>query len=197
MQEFTKEIFNRFWKETEVICEYSSLLWTFGDMKLPYIFLAEHGGFNDRVIIHKGVIQIRKPNIILPGRYSGPEFTDGFEKAGQMTNYAAIVMRSMGLPYSNISNKTILSHEVEYGKLSDAIEKYQKDLNQHEDVETGLIKGLYGGAEVSLMRYSAGLMIKSAGENVKQYIDHIRRQRGEPIRPDEKITDEDIEKLFG
>jgi hypothetical protein len=46
------------------------------------------------------------------------------------------------------------------------------------------------------MRYSLGLVIKSAPDNIKEYFEHLRRQRGEPIRPDERITDEDIRRLF-
>jgi len=47
------------------------------------------------------------------------------------------------------------------------------------------------------MRYSLGLVIKSVPENVREFFEHLRKQRGEPIRPDEKITDEDIRRLFG
>jgi hypothetical protein len=60
-----------------------------------------------------------------------------------------------------------------------------------------LIKGVLGGADISLMRYSMGLAIKSAPGNVNEFFEHLRRRRGEPIRPDEKITDEDIRRLFG
>ena len=70
-------------------------------------------------------------------------------------------------------------------------------LKQHDDTDTGLIKGLMAGADVSLMRYAVGLMAKSAPENVRQFFDHVRRQRGEPIGPGETISDEDIQKLFG
>jgi hypothetical protein len=40
-------------------------------------------------------------------------------------------------------------------------------------------------------------MIRSAPGNVKEFFEHMRRQRGEPIGPDEKITDEDIRRLLG
>ena len=69
-------------------------------------------------------------------------------------------------------------------------------MENQENTDTGLIKGVLDGADISLMRYSVGLMIKSAAENVKEFFEHLRRQRDEPIRPDEKITDEDIRKLF-
>jgi hypothetical protein len=47
------------------------------------------------------------------------------------------------------------------------------------------------------MRYAVGLMLKSAPENVRQFFDHLRRQHGNPIQPNETITEEDIKRLFG
>jgi hypothetical protein len=41
------------------------------------------------------------------------------------------------------------------------------------------------------------LAIKSAPENVKQFFEHLKKQRAQPIKPDEKITDDDIKRLFG
>jgi hypothetical protein len=46
------------------------------------------------------------------------------------------------------------------------------------------------------MRYSLGLMIRSAPDNVREFFEHLRRRRGEPIRPDDRISDDDIQRLF-
>jgi hypothetical protein len=70
--------------------------------------------------------------------------------------------------------------------LQEVIEKYSRKFEQSEDSDTGLIKGMAGGVDISLMRYSIGLMIKSGPENVREYFEHIKRQTGEPIRPNEK-----------
>jgi len=40
--EFDSEKFKKYWRETEVIREYQSILFTFGNMELPYVFAAEH-----------------------------------------------------------------------------------------------------------------------------------------------------------
>lgn len=196
MTENNPEIFDKYWKATEIIREYQPVLFTFGDMELPYIFLAEHPKFPDRNVVFRGKVFIRKPQIMLPGSTSGPEFTEGFENAGEMPKMAVFLMRSMGLPCSKISNQVIMHKELNYGRLSEAIERFESELDQQDDTQTGLIKGLCDGFEVSLMRYSIGLMVKSAGPNVKEYMEHIRRQRGEPIGLDENITDEDIKRLF-
>ena len=106
-------------------------------------------------------------------------------------------MRAMGLPYSEINNKQVARDEIEYGRLQEVIDKLDEQLAQHDDTDTGLVKGIMAGADISLMRYAVGLMAKSAPENVRQFFDHIRRQRGKAIGPHEKISDEDIQRLFG
>ncbi len=197
MGEFTGQQFKEYWRKTEVIREYEQILYTFGDMTLPYLFVAEHQTYNDRTVIRSGVVYIQKPNIVLPSQYLGPEFGDSFEHFKALPKDAVLVMRSMGLPYSQINNKQTAKDEIEYGRLQQVIDRLNNKLEQHGDTETGLIKGVMGGADISLMRYSLGLMVKSTPENVKQFFEHIRRQSGRPIRPDEKITDEDLKRLFG
>ena len=197
MENFENEQFKDYWQKTEVIREYQQILYTFGDMRLPYVFVAEHHSYSDRTVVRRGVLYIEKPSILLPGHHHGPEFKEGFEHFKNLPQDAAFIMRSMGLPYSAINNKQSTHEELEYGRLQAVIDKLNNRLSQHDDTGTGLIKGVLNGADISLMRYSLGLMIKSAPENLKQFFDHMRRQRGEPIRLDEKITDEDIERLFG
>ena len=81
MSDFNDEQFRDCWRKTEVIRQYERMLYTFGDMTLPYIFLAEHQAWPDRTLVRKGIVYIRKPNIVLPGRTPGPEFAEGFEHA--------------------------------------------------------------------------------------------------------------------
>ena len=196
MPEFDKEKFKEYWRRTEVIREYQRILYTFGDTKLPYVFAAEHSRFRDRTVVTKGVVLVQKPHILLPRYYSGPEFKEGFEHANAISPEAAYLFRAMGLPYSHITNKPLAEEQIEYGSLQDVLDRLNRELEAQENAETGLIKGLPDGADISLMRYSVGLVIKSVPENVKEFFEHLRRQRGEPIRPDEKITDDDMRKLF-
>ena len=194
--EFDSEKFKEYWRRTEVIREYQSTLYTFGDMELPYVFAAEHNRFTDRIVVRKGVVLIQKPQILLPKYYSGPEFKEGFEHADAIPAEAAYLLRAMHLPYSQITNRPVAKEEIELGSLQSVLDKFIRKMDSSENIETGLIKGDLAGADISLMRYSVGLVIKSAEENVKEFFEHIKRQRGEPIRPDEKITDDDIRRLF-
>ena len=197
MAEFGREKFKEYWKKTEVIREYQRTLYTFGDMQLPYVFAAEHGKFRDRTVVRRGVVLLEKPQILLPRRYGGIKFTKGFEHAGAIPPEAAYLFRAAGLPYSNVTNRLVAEENIEYGSLQDVLDRFEKMMENSEDAETGLIKGILEGADIALMRYSLTLAVRSAPENVKEFFEHIRRQRGEPMRPDEKISDEEIRRLFG
>ncbi|MHC4228493.1 MAG: hypothetical protein ACYSW0_13795 [Planctomycetota bacterium] len=197
MPEFDREKFEECWRATEVIREYQRMLFTFGDMEVPYVLIAEHAPFKDRTLVTRGIVMLRRPQILLPSQYGGPQFQEGFEHAGVIPPEAAFLLRSMQLPYSQISNRPVAREHMEYGSLQSVLDRFNNEMENREDMETGLIKGVSDGADISLMRYSLGLAIKSAPGNVKEFFEHLRRQRGEPIRPDERITDEDIRRLFG
>jgi hypothetical protein len=197
MPEFEREKFEECWRATEVVREYQRMLFTFGDMELPYVLIAEHGRFKDRTVVRKGVMLLQKPHILLPPSYSGLQFQEGFEHANAIPPEAVFLLRAMQLPYSQISNRPIAKEQMEYGSLQSVLDRFDREMESGEDMETGLIKGPVDGADISLMRYSLGLAIKSTPGNVKEFFEHLRRRRGEPIRPDERITDEDIRKLFG
>ena len=197
MAEFDREEFRRCWSATEVIREYQRMLFTFGDMELPYVLAAEHSRFKDRTVVRRGVVLVQRPQIILPSYYGGPEFKEGFEHANAIPPEAVYLFRAMQMPYSQIANRPLGEEAVEYGSLQRVLDRLAGEMEGREDTETGLIKGLLDGADVSLMRYSLGLVIKSGPGNVREFFEHLRRQRGEPISPDERITDEDIRRLFG
>ena len=196
MPDFDSQRFKDCWRKTEVVREYRRALYTFGDMELPYVFAAEHGRLQDKTVIRRGVVTIQKPRILLPGHYRGPEFQAGFEHAGAIPPDAVWFFRAMGLPYSEVHHRALGTEQLEYGRLQEVLDRFDQQLESQENHETGLIKGLAGGTDISLMRYAIGLAIKSAPENIREFFEHLHRQRGEPIRPHETITDEEIDRLF-
>ena len=196
MSDFSREKFEEYWKGTEVYREYEPMLHTFGDMELPYYFAAEHPTMSDRTVLRKGVVFVHKPHLILPGK-NGPEFGEGFEHGKAIPKDAMLMLRAIGLPYSKVSNRLMADEKLEYGELSLVLDKLGKYLDEADDEYTGLIKGAVDGMDISLMRYSVGLIIKSGPGNATHYLEHLRRQRGGAIRGDERITDEDLRRLFG
>ena len=102
----------------------------------------------------------------------------------------------MGLPFSKVTNKPLARENIEYGSLVEVLDRLGEELDEQENCETGLIKGSIEGSDVSLMRYAIGLIIKSVPDNVAEFFDHLRQQRGKPISSNERITNEDIDRLF-
>jgi len=190
-EEFEK--FKEFWERTEIIREHLPSLLTFGNMRLPYIFAAEHQ-FKDRTVVRKGIILFEAPSIFLPSHYRGIELKGDFKN--KIPSGAVYIFRKMGLPYSFITNQIEAKQEVEYGGLQEILDRFNEKLKRAEDIKTGLIKGALEGTEYSLIRYSVGLAIKSGPRNIKEFFDYMRRQKTEPIREDEEITDEEIRRLF-
>ena len=83
----------------------------------------------------------------LPGYNHSPEFKEGFEHLHDIPRNMALIIRSLGLPYSEISNKQLTRDEIEYGSLQEVIEKFNKKFEHREDSDTGLMKGVAGGID--------------------------------------------------
>ena len=187
--------FRKCWDKTEIRREYRRMLFTFGSVVLPYVYVAESNHFNDKVIVKKGNIRCERPNIILPGQYSGPQFGEGFSDPVPLET--SFIFRTMGLPYCIVDNKIISTEGMEYGRLGKVLERLNEDLERNGDDETALIKGLYNGLEVSLRKYFIGISTKSVPGNMKEFADHMRRQQDVgPIDPDEILSDEDFQRLL-
>ncbi len=195
MTEFNDRKFKRYWHQTEIIREYQKVLFTFGDMELPYVFLAQNKSFPDRTLIKRGTIVLQRPHILLPD-YHTPEF-EGFEKLRDLPKEAAYIFRAAKIPYSHITNKLMTGEKVEYAQIGEVIDRFYEKMEQRNDTETGLIKGPIEGVDIALIRYSFGLAVKSAPENINEFFEHLRKQQRGPIKPGEKITDEEIKRLFG
>jgi len=141
MPDFDRKKFEECWRATEVIREYQRMLFTFGDMEVPYVLITEHSRFKDRAVITKGVVMLQRPQILLPSQYGGPQFQEGFEHADAIPPEAAFLLRAMQLPYSKISNRPVADEYMEYGSLQSVLDKFDREMESREDTETGLIKG--------------------------------------------------------
>jgi len=196
MADFDRKKFKEYWLKTEIIRQYQRMLYTFGDIELPYVFVAKHDKFDDRAVVRRGTVLMQRPRILLPGSGGGPQFKEGFEHARAIPPDVAYIFRAARVPYSTISNRPVAREHLEYGRPTDILDKINSQLDRKEDTDTGLIQGLLEGMDISLMRYSFGLAVKSAPENMSEFLEHLRKRKGRPIRPDEKITDDEIRRLF-
>lgn len=184
----------RCWRGTEIIRKYQSALPTFLDKELPYVFAAEHP-IRGRVDTASGYLVVNPPQIFIPVYFAseGPQLGEGFQGitlAGPIS-----FLREIGFPYSFIDNKVQRNHVIENGNLQGILKRHQNELEAENDIETALIKGMYGGVQVSLIRYLLELAIESAPTNAREVLARLRRT-STPIGRDERITPAEIDQLF-
>jgi hypothetical protein len=193
MTGLTREEFQGYWEATEVIREYETQLFTFGDMTLPYIYAASHD-LGDRTFVRRGTVFLKRPTFILPFN-SGLNLGSGFQS--ELPQDLNQFFRLLKIPYSDVTRKIEGEERLEYGRLREVVSNLDRELAFKGDSETGLIRGLNGGEEASLVRYCFGLVAKSGEGNINEYVEHLKRQRrGSSIMVNEEVTEEDLRRLF-
>jgi len=143
---------------------------------LPYIILSESMVDNSDTVIRKGKIEVTKPVIYLPDHtpiLEGFEFED--KQISENSLITFLILRGVNLPslkYSNI----LYSLDIEGSPLSDTVKKYKEELIKAEDVYTGLIIGPDDCWQFSLLIYVAGLVMKSAPQDIKKFLEELRKK---------------------
>jgi len=168
------------WKKavskTEIIRARMTHLLTFEATALPYIFLAESAVNPGDTVIRKGKVLAEKPLLVLPENF--PQF-EGFDlkkdlKANDDSLRTLLVMRGISFPsfkYQNITNTVDISE----GSLTKAIKEVKRDLEQKEDLTTGLLIGPEDCWQLSLLLYIATLVSKSAASDIQKLMDKFKK----------------------
>lgn len=186
---------DQYWKGTEVIRKCQTALPVFFNKELPYIFAAELPKVDKRVATVYGYVLVNSPTVLVPYYFAneGPQFQGGFEKINLLPFMT--FFREIGFPYSFIDNKVATNIVIESGNLQGILKRHENELQGRGDIETALIKGAYGGLQVSLMRYLLELAIESGTVNTNEVLARLRKS-GTPIEENEKITSSELDRLF-
>lgn len=149
--------------KTEIYRARLRYLYTFDQTALPYIYMAESALNAGDVIVRRGNIVAERPLVFMPGNL--PQF-EGF----QMPDVAPFLfMRGVAFPTMKYSNET---HKLDVipGPLSKAVERYKKQLEQKEDVATGLVVAPEDCWQFAILIYAAALAAKSIPEDIKNIL---------------------------
>ncbi len=171
-----QKTWNKAVKNTEIIRHRVSMLLTFEETVVPYIFLAESKINRGDTVVRKGEIVVEKPSLILPPNI--PQF-EGFELEGEETfNDDALMnlmlVRGISIPSMKYNNKTV-ALDIYEGKLKKAVEYYLEQLQQEENVRTGLIAGPEDCWQFSVLIFICSQVVKNAQMDIKKILDHHRR----------------------
>lgn len=163
-------------KRTEVIRQRVQPLSVIGVTPLPYIFLAESKLNEGDTVVRKGEIMVEKPSIILPN-YS-PQF-EGFELdqdyPEQQNLFASfLLIRGIRFPSFKYNNKTE-SLDIFEGHLKEAMNRYTRELQQKEDVHTGLVVGPEDVWQFSVMIFICNQVIRQADGDIRKLLDNDQK----------------------
>jgi hypothetical protein len=129
-------------KHTEIVRPRVQPLSVTASTQLPYIFLAESAVNAGDTVVRKGEVEVEKPALLLPSDL--PQL-QGFEPENQsewdtegMVNF--LFVRGVRFPSFKYNNK-VRHLDLYEGKLKQAVDYYLKQLQEKENLNTGLVIG--------------------------------------------------------
>jgi len=163
---------------TEILRMRLQDLATFEATAVPYIFLGESAVNPGDTVVRQGKVLIDRPAIMLP-KWS-PQF-EGFEfDAGLQVSDAHMVtfllMRGVQFPSLKYQHQ-LSSLDVVERSLREAIRDYEQQLQQAEDIKTGLVVGSEETWQLSLLLLVGALVIRSAEGDVRRLIEDWKRRQ--------------------
>ena len=162
-----EELWEKARKKTEIIRGRVKALPTFDSTKVPYVFLGESVVNEGHTVIRKGNVTIEKPLIILPEdlpQFEGFDFKEDFD-VEQGTMQMFFLMRGIRFPslkYNNLVDKLSL----EEASLAKTAEKYKKNMERRENVNTTLLLGPEDCWQFSVLLYMASLIGRCARTDI-------------------------------
>ena len=170
------DIWNKAVRKTEIIRPRVLPLETHNVTRLPYLCLSESSVNTGDTAVRRGEVLVQRPSIILP--LNLPQF-EGFDFEKEMNVNedffkSFLLVRGVQFPGMKYNNKNF-SVDVQEGGLSKAIEHYKRDLQQSENVHTGLIAGPEDCWQFSVVLFVCSLMARSAGGDIKRLLDDMGR----------------------
>lgn len=163
-------------KHTEIVRPRVQPLAVNASTRLPYIFLAESAVNLGDSVVRKGDILVEKPAIFLP---SDKPLLEGFESNDKnawnmegMINF--LFVRGIRFPSFKYQNK-VHQLDVFEGKLKAAADHYLKQLQEKENISTGLIIGPEDCWQFSVLIFVASQASRQAEADMRRLLDDYWR----------------------
>jgi hypothetical protein len=162
------DAFDRSQKNTRIVRKRKNLLYTFGNTKLPYVFLADSTVNEGDIVVRKGEITVNPLKIITMNEL--PAF-EGFQMEGvEDQDMPLILNRCVRFPPATYKNSNS-SLDVVPGPLDGVVEDNVNKLDQKNDIRTGVICGLDDLWAFALLEYVGQMVVNSAESNINEYME--------------------------
>ena len=160
---------------TRIVRRREHSLYTFGNTKLPYAFFAASDKAN-QAVVRKGNVLVERPQIMLPG--TGASFEGfgniDFDNAGGSVSIFAAISRLIRLPSLRYIHDSA-SKELIAKSAKGAADSAANDAEARGDSHLAVLEGRDELFLYSLMLYVGEMVARSAGDNVSEYLEHMKR----------------------
>lgn len=164
-------------KQTEIVRSRVSALQTFQATQVPYILLSESSVNLGDTVVRRGEVRVDRPSLILPPNL--PQF-EGFEfdqkepfDESSMINF--LLIRGVQMPSMKYDNMT---HRIDVfeGRLQEAVKHYLSDLQQKENVTSGLLIGPEDVWQFSLLIFICSQVARNTDTDIRKLIDDYKKR---------------------
>jgi hypothetical protein len=167
-----EELWQKAISKTEIYRARLTMLHTFDQTVLPYIYLGESVVNPGDIVVRKGKVLVERPIIFLPG--NSPQF-EGFQIEDSNAHFdnnaiaMFLLMRGISFPTMKYSNET---YKLEFaaGPLQKVVDNYKKQLERKEDIATGLIISTEDCWQFAVLLYAANLVAKSIPQDIRNIL---------------------------
>ena len=164
-------------KETEIVRARVSALQTFQSTNVPYILLSESEINEGDTVVRQGEVMVDKPSLILPPNI--PQL-EGFDLKDQqpfdeqaMLNF--LLIRGVSVPSLKYNNKTFRL-DVYEGHLDEAVKHYLQELQQKENVSTGLFIGPEDVWQFSLLIFICSQIARNTEIDIRKLMEEFKKR---------------------
>lgn len=172
------ELWDKARKRTELLRLRAQELATFEATVVPYVFLGESSLNPGDTVVRKGQVVIERPAIVLPN--FSPQF-EGFAFDPELhlnESAMATFLLVRGIQFPSLKYRhQVSSLDVFEGALQQAIEHFQAQLTQAEDLKTGLVVGPEDAWQFSIVLLVGALVIRSAEGDLKRLLEEWRKRQ--------------------
>lgn len=163
-------------KYTEIVRGRIKPLQTFEATTLPYVFLAESKVNLGDTVVRKGEVIVEKPSIILPNylpKFEGFEF-DQTMSTGENSLITFLLVRGIRFPSFKYNNK-IESLDIKEERIKKVVEQYLHELQNKEDVSTGLLTGPEDVWQFSILILICHQILRQTDGDIRRLLDEYRK----------------------
>lgn len=172
-----QEAWSRALRQTEVVRSRVSALQTFQATQVPYILLSESSVNEGDTVVRRGEVTVDRPSLILPPnipQFEGFEFDPGqaFDQES-MINF--LLIRGVQLPSMKYDNRTSQLNVFE-GNLDKAVKHFLKELQQKENVTSGLVVGPEDVWQFSLLIFICSQIARNTEVDIRRLIEDYKKR---------------------